>query len=237
MDSDEAMKPRTEMFVSGDKTYRIVWDTKRVQTKELGSIAGWMQASGYGRVASLRVPYALEIQHAFSSDLTRVGVPVAPPISRGVRIGLYCSDKVGNPRALTENHGDLAALFLTRDREQIVEQLVFNEKFSDLVAESLAAAISELSARHKALEANDKLDADKKAKKLERCSAHLASLEALSSDPIRIVQLHRHAFPLPPLGDTVSLKVVPVVIVNKPKVDAKFQYDEPLVICLSAEGP
>ena len=42
----------------------------------MGKIAACLRGFEYKRKARLRLPYALQIQQSFASDLTRVGVPV-----------------------------------------------------------------------------------------------------------------------------------------------------------------
>ena len=73
-------KLSTELYQQDGVNYRIEWDTKNVRTISLSQFRKWTKSKGYERVARLRLPFALEIQRTFASDLTRVGSPVTPPI-------------------------------------------------------------------------------------------------------------------------------------------------------------
>ena len=71
---------KTELYRQDNENYRIEWYTKEVKSVPLGEFNDWTTDAGYKRVARIRLPFALEIQHAFAADLTRVGNPVMPPI-------------------------------------------------------------------------------------------------------------------------------------------------------------
>lgn len=85
-ETDKAM-PSTELFTWKGEKCRILWDVKKVVSIQYRHIGTWL-AQGTGkcldRVARLRLPYALELQRAFTADLMRVGMPVAPPIFQTV---------------------------------------------------------------------------------------------------------------------------------------------------------
>jgi len=70
----------TDMFFHRDEYVRVLWDLKRVASVEVGEFRDWLGKGGRRRTCRLRLPYALGVQRALASDLTRVGVPVAPPV-------------------------------------------------------------------------------------------------------------------------------------------------------------
>lgn len=82
-------KIRTELFEYEGKAYKILWDTKSIISQPYGRIRSWLEMKKYKRESCLRLPFALEVQHAFASDLTRVGMPVSPPIYKPVKVCLF----------------------------------------------------------------------------------------------------------------------------------------------------
>lgn len=93
---------RTELFEHEGQAYRIIWNKKQVRSERLGKIGNCLRTFRYERRARFRLPYALMIQQAFAADLTRVGMPVAPPIYRPVIVQAYIE---GNDGKSVELHG------------------------------------------------------------------------------------------------------------------------------------
>ena len=94
--SSDVLKPRTEVFRHENECFRIVWEPKRVMSVPYGDISNWLRNRSYQLVARLRLPAALQLQQAFSADLTRVGLPTAPPIQRAaIAAKLYCAGENG----------------------------------------------------------------------------------------------------------------------------------------------
>lgn len=111
---------RTELFEFEGKAYRILWNKKQVRSEKFGRIARCLSIFKYERRARLRLPYALQIQQAFASDLTRVGVPVAPPIFRPVRMRAYYEGEDGKYALLHEPREDAAFEVLGRTGTHLV---------------------------------------------------------------------------------------------------------------------
>lgn len=81
--------PKTEFYQDSDGTiHSIQWDIKRIKAVALGEFNRWIKAEGFQREARLRLPLALDLQRAFTSDLTRVGSPVMAPIYQPVHASL-----------------------------------------------------------------------------------------------------------------------------------------------------
>ena len=80
----------TNLFVLEDRAYKIVWDHEKVITKKYSEAENWLACMGYSRRGRLIAPHALEIQHHFAANLTRVGMPVAPPLSRPAAVRVFC---------------------------------------------------------------------------------------------------------------------------------------------------
>ena len=75
---DSAM--RTELFHFNNAVYRILWDHRRAVWKEYGAVEGWLTGEGFVRRARMSLPYALELQKSFANHITRIGMPVKPPL-------------------------------------------------------------------------------------------------------------------------------------------------------------
>jgi hypothetical protein len=71
---------RTELFEYDSKSYRIKWDYKHVYSQKYRNIWGYFKKQGYSRISRLRLPYALEVQQKFVSNVARIGVPISPPL-------------------------------------------------------------------------------------------------------------------------------------------------------------
>jgi hypothetical protein len=87
---------RTDLFRRDDNWFRILWFPKRVRTFALGTVADELAKEGWVRVARLRMPFSLELQHTFTSQFSRVGTPVTPPFYRSVTARVYRRDEDDN---------------------------------------------------------------------------------------------------------------------------------------------
>lgn len=159
--------PKTELYLHERGSYRVEWDTKRITAVPYGEFAAWKETSGRERVGRLRMPFALELQRAFAADLTRVGMPVMPPIfqpimARVLRIGMN-----GLLEATEELRDEEAAfLVLNKKQEEIQQQCVLT---MPLVAH-LRELLGEL-ARHKRLEMDAAGSAARKPYAVEQMNA------------------------------------------------------------------
>ena len=79
----------TNLFVVDGKSYKIVWDHRKVVSKTYSEAKQWLVVEGYSKVARLAAPHALEIQQHFAAQLTRVGMPVAPPLARSATVQVF----------------------------------------------------------------------------------------------------------------------------------------------------
>jgi len=108
---------RTELFEHDGKSYRVLWQPKRVKTIAHKKAADWLESNGFTRVARLRVPFSLEIQHHFAANLTRVGVPVPPPFYRPLCVALYGRGADGGHASLPITDPDAGAFVIDTTRE------------------------------------------------------------------------------------------------------------------------
>lgn len=111
---EDVDKARTELFEYQGEKYRIVWDVKKVVVHPYKAIANWIHTEGFKRVARLRLPFALEIQRDFAASLTRIGMPVAPPIYQPVQVQIFYKGEDNNHALLEGPVEELASLAFTK---------------------------------------------------------------------------------------------------------------------------
>lgn len=125
--------PRTELYEHEGRSYRVLWNTKEVKTVPYGEFRRWHDGAGphagtgatpHERKARLRLPFALEVQRAFAADLTRVGMPVAPPIYQAVDIRLLHATGKRFDQVEAPGDSEAAFLVLSRDGHKVVQQCV-----------------------------------------------------------------------------------------------------------------
>lgn len=83
--------PRTELFSEKGQRYRILWQPKKIQAVPYCEFHRWVENNHLRPQARLRLPFALEVQQSIVADVTRVGMPVAPPIYQPVQLELLSS--------------------------------------------------------------------------------------------------------------------------------------------------
>lgn len=143
-------KIRTELFEYEGKAYKILWDTKSVISQTYGKIRSWLKYTKYKRVSCLRLPFALEVQHAFASDLTRVGMPVSPPIYKPIKICLFSQDSDNKFIYIKLDQEETAFMVLHKDGDNCIlpVDLVceIREKIISKLQEKLAVFTAEIDA-------------------------------------------------------------------------------------------
>ena len=75
---------KTDFFIFEGKHYRIYWDLKQIKTIPFNEFDKWWRDHELERKFRLRLPFALDIQQRFTSNMSRVGLPVSPPLSRSI---------------------------------------------------------------------------------------------------------------------------------------------------------
>lgn len=87
----------TELVVLKDqdksRSYRIEWDYKHVESARLGEVWNTLKKSNYKRTWRLRLPYALSVQQAFVNHVSRLGLPVPPPMFQEANVQFYVRDE------------------------------------------------------------------------------------------------------------------------------------------------
>ncbi len=112
---------KTDFFSYKNETKRIVWEPKNLVSIPHGKIRDWLGRGGYRREARLRLPFALEVQQSFAADLTRVGMPVGPPIYKPARVEIACEGKDKKIEVLS-TLDDAAFIFHAREDEFVLSR-------------------------------------------------------------------------------------------------------------------
>lgn len=112
-------KMRTDLFEYENGSYRILWEIDRVASFAYSSVVSSLKKDGYIRTARLRELYALEIQHAFASNLTRIGRPVSPPVYQPLDVSIFCKEG-RNYKCLMNTTRGYAYLAKTREKENCI---------------------------------------------------------------------------------------------------------------------
>jgi hypothetical protein len=111
----------TSFFPMGGKTYQIKWQLKQISGTPYGNLRTYLQQGEFRRCARIRHPFATLVQTSFTSHLTRVAIPVAPPMLREVSVTVYCQDANGNPETRHPSvHG-----ILYKDRKEGADHVHF----------------------------------------------------------------------------------------------------------------
>ena len=93
----------TNLFLLDGEAFKIVWKHDGVITKKYSEVEEWLHSEGYCKKARLIAPHALEIQHHFAASLTRVGMPVAPPLPRRATVQVFGKNGDGTLARLGED--------------------------------------------------------------------------------------------------------------------------------------
>jgi hypothetical protein len=217
--------PRTELFEYQGSAYRILWNTKNVISLRHKDFKDWKEREGYKREVRLRLPFALEIQRAFASDLTRVGMPVAPPIYQTVMLQLMCCNQDGKAEQLLETDTG-AYMFYTRD----AELCVLSEEFVAQLKTRIGEAKEHLKRHIEKLEKIPNISEET----LNKVRARATQLNDLSAEYDLFLQL-RVPFELPPPNEEIHLENYPIIVTRKKdvKAGASYRAEQPLMLVIS----
>jgi hypothetical protein len=129
--------PRTELFAHEKKLFRVIWRDDRVVSIPYKDLFSRMKQSGHERRYRLRLPYALLVQQAFASRLTRVGLPVAPPICVAVDVHAHCIDDAGNGRAVCAPVKGGAFVIHRKQKNEFIQEFVLTAKCAHMIVDQL----------------------------------------------------------------------------------------------------
>lgn len=217
-------RPRTEIFVHQGIAYRILWDVKRLKTVEFGKLWKWLNAGSYVRVARLRLSFALEVQHAVTASLSRVGTPVAPPMNHPVKVELCCVNPSNGRTAVLTSEDQGAFLFIMRNGKQFC---VLKEEAALKFSEFLAVAKTDWTRRLTALEARSAAKKNVDAA-LDACKKNIEKLSTEFSNSFALLERLREPF-LVPLKEPGKLKGLAITVVRGWETSRNYSFDTPLV--------
>ena len=144
--SSEAL--RTELFLYKGENHRVLWQPKRLRAIKYQDVEDWLSGHGFVRVARLRMPFSLEIQQHFASNLTRVGVPVPPPFYRPLQVALYKKGDDGNIErlAIAESLNVAFAIATHRreEKQRDKEKCVFTTGLVRILQKSVSEIASQV---------------------------------------------------------------------------------------------
>lgn len=221
---EELSRPRTELFELGGKTYRILWDTKNVMSKPIGELKKWQRTKNYRRSARLRLAAALAVQQAFASDLTRVGMPVIPPIYQPINVEFACKGEDGNACVIYES--PRCMLFLTRSGEHCILDVQTVYELEGIITEAVQMSEKRIATlREKSKDTKSQGEA---TKELRSCLTKFKNSRLLCD-----------GFKVPASDGKCKLAAYPVhVFRNKVLAGKQYSYDYPLIInIVDAEIP
>ena len=116
---DEKNVKRTELFELDEERFRIIWQHTHVRGMPCYQVRPEHEPNGYTRKWRLKLPYALEVQQHFASQLTRVGVPTPTPLFRERPVEIYGKAANGDCCHLRTIPNGMI-VFHHRDRDQFV---------------------------------------------------------------------------------------------------------------------
>lgn len=121
---------RTEFFKFNNKCFRIVWDTKATLSKPIKDLVEWKKMQAVERLFKLRLPFAIELQQALVSTLSRVGLPVPPPLTQPLKIEVaQWSESDKNYKIILESDGDYCSRIVTKLEEKVKIRYMFTGRF------------------------------------------------------------------------------------------------------------
>ncbi len=201
----------TELFNHNSKAYRIAWYHKRAISKKYKDVWSWLSSEGYSRISRLCLPHALEVQHIFAANLTRIGMPIKPPFYRNADVELYGADEYGMCRMLFDEPIQGGA--------SIVNRKIGEDKYEELFSLSTNCRYNLTKALDKAIELLEKqsellaseevrdngkaiVDIEKEKKIRKRINGKIKKIKQMKDPNEVLLQMHLTHHPVPPKPTT-----------------------------------
>jgi hypothetical protein len=159
---DEAV--RTELFEYKSKSYRIKWDYKHVHSQKYQTIWNYLKKEGYSRISRLRLPYALEVQQKFASNVTRIGVPVSPPLFDKADIEIFWYNNEGKKLNLVEDPISNGAVIIPRAGE---DRFIITVECIGMLLDKVKTIISRLEKQKTQIDPKEEYR-DEKVRKIDK---------------------------------------------------------------------
>ena len=194
---------RTDLFQIDDENFRIYWEPKKTVAVAISKFRELYSDGEYSRRERLRLPYALRIQHAFTSHVSQVGVPVAPPLYERVGVRFYAEGEPSGWEQLEEPVENGAAIIYTSRNEGSV---VITKECIERLLKMMPTVIDRYIQKRET--ANDET-------RKQRLGKKIAELESNLNDPRHLLAILEKTWEIPGLGDTTDLKSTVVRLHNR----------------------
>ena len=226
---------RTELFMWQDQRWRIEWRLKQAQAVRLSQFRAWLRDNGIKHGGQIRFEFAADIQRSYAADLTRVGLPVSPPLVRQCKVSVYTSTPAGKPYLVCQSATEGGYIFSSARYQKYV------------VADGLLRELREK--MHNAIDAATTMPGDEEVNRipeLGRDSFRQKARERVKKygDRLRDIAVNmptflalRGPFEHDFRNDGLVHKDAVVSVKNgPPKNPNRFEADTALLICFEAQG-
>jgi hypothetical protein len=227
---EAAGQTRTEFFEYENRRYRIVWDIKKAFSYQHRDINSQLADKGYKRRARLRLPFALEVQRAFAANLTRIGMPVAPPIYHPVRVEVLAKGEDGKPVTLINPQDDLAFWILTKSDNKYEKHFFLTVEFGQLLKGAVGEYITGLERVRNGIIGDDEValkKTERLGKKIEGLNACKGNFESWFLELKSIALPGKEATPLYPDF---------IVLAKGRSIDNPYRESQPILINIIESG-
>lgn len=133
-------KITTEYLELDGKNHQILWGLKKFRTLPAGSLRS-LATDRFVRRRRLRMPFCHGVQQALTTDIERIGVPVAPPVVRAARVDVYYRAVDGGYHHFT---GEKEAATVSFTARHDVEEIQFRLAAIAAIVGQCPDAIAEL---------------------------------------------------------------------------------------------
>ncbi len=109
---------------------RLFWRVKETVSKSFKDFSDWKKMNAVRRFYRLRTPFALEIQQIFTSTISRVGMPVPPPLTQPLPLSVgYFDSKVNKYTEILKSESEYASRLVTRSEDKVKIRYLLTGKF------------------------------------------------------------------------------------------------------------
>ena len=224
--AETSKKPalRTELFRHGEQSYRILWLPKQLRAIPYAKVETWLSKHQYSRVARLRMPFSLEIQHDFANQLTRVGVPVPPPFYRPLEVALYRRGNDGSHDRLSLANSEKEAFIIATSRGE--EKCAFTagliRAIQKRVGEISEEAVLPLGNELEETELKQRTRANKRIEKARKVGRDFLAWREISE-----------LFTIPDQGKSMKFNKAGILVSRDVSTDGQWKTDALLTVHLS----
>ena len=225
---------RTELFMFGEDSYRILWQPKQLRAIPYRNVEEWLSSHGFARVARLRMPFSLEIQQYFASKLTRVGVPVPPPFYRPLQVAVYKRGDDGNFERLAIGESQKKAFAITthrsEEKQRDEEKCVFIAGF----VRTLQKSVSEIASQ--VFLSFEDVSGAKERKKRERANKRIEKAHQVANDFLAWREVSE-LFAVPKKGKPTKFVRASIEVRRDVATDGPWESDALLMVHISESQP